>query len=198
MPIGGLTALQALRDKGHVKAGDSILINGASGGVGTFAVQIAKWFGAQVTGVCSGRNAEVLCSVGADHVIDYTQEDFAKSSERYDVIFDLVGNRKLSDFRRVLKAKGVFIGCAGGGPDTPGGRLMFGMLEQMVVGWFVSQRLVGVLAKRSKADLEILSELLASRKLKVMIDRHYGLAEVPQAIRYVEQGHVRGKVVVQL
>ncbi|HEY1581318.1 MAG TPA: NAD(P)-dependent alcohol dehydrogenase [Terracidiphilus sp.] len=198
VPIGGLTALQALRDKGHVKAGDSVLINGASGGVGVFAVQIAKWFGARVTGVCSERNLDLVRSVGADQVIDYTHEDFTAAGERYDVIFDLVGNRKLSDLRRVLKQKGVFIGCGGGGPETPGGRLLAGMLEQLIAGLFTKQKLVGVLAKRSKADLEVLSALLASGNLKPVIDRHFGLAEVPEAIRYVEQGHVRGKVVVQL
>jgi NADPH:quinone reductase-like Zn-dependent oxidoreductase len=198
VPIAGLTALQALRDKGLVKAGDKVLINGASGGVGSFAVQIAKRLGATVTGVCSGRNVELVRSIGADHVIDYTGEDFAAASERYDIVFDLAGSRKLSDFRRVLKPKGVFIGCGGGGPETPGGKLLRGMLEQVVTGWFVSQKLVGVLAKRSKADLEILSELLASGKIRPVIDRRYGLAEVPEAIRYVEQGHARGKVVVQL
>ena len=197
-PIAGLTALQALRDKGQLKVGDRVLINGASGGVGTFAVQIAKWLGAHVTGVCSGRNAELVRSIGADKVIDYTRENFAAGSERYDVIFDLVGNRKLSDFRKVLMVKGVFIGCGGGGPDTPGGQLIWGMLEQMVTGWFVSQKLTGVLAKRSNEDLRILSELMASGKLKPVIDRRYGLVDVPEAIRYVEQGHVRGKVVVHV
>lgn len=198
MPVAGLTALQALRDKGNVKAGEGVLINGASGGVGTIAIQIAKWFGARVTGVCSGRNMELMRSIGADRVIDYTIEDFVTRDERYDVVFDLVGNRKLADFRRVLTAKGVFIGCGGGGPDTPGSQLLRSMLEQKVTGWFVSQKLVGVLAKRNKADLEVLSELLGSGKLRPVIDRRYGLADVPEAIRYLEQGHARGKVVIQV
>lgn len=198
VPIAGLTALQALRDKGLVKAGDKVLIHGASGGVGTFAVQIAKWFGARVTCVCSGRNLELVRGIGADHVVDYSREDFAAGSEKYDVVFDLVGNRKLADIRRALTTKGIYIGCGGGGPDMPTGRLLWGLLEQKVVGWFVRQKLVGVLAKRDAGDLEILSKLLATGKIKPVIDRRYGLAEVPEAIRYVEQGHARGKVIIQI
>jgi NADPH:quinone reductase-like Zn-dependent oxidoreductase len=197
VPIAGLTALQALRNKGHVKPGDAVLINGAAGGVGTFAVKIAKWLGARVTGVCSERNADLVRALGAD-VIDYTREDFTRRPERYDVIFDLVGNRPLSDFREVLKSKGVFIGCGGGSPDTPAGQLLSGMLKQMVLGWFTRQTLTGVLAKRNKADLELLRELLASGVLKPVIDCRYGLNEVPEAIRYLEQGHVRGKLVIAL
>jgi NADPH:quinone reductase-like Zn-dependent oxidoreductase len=198
VPIAGLTALQALRDKGHLKPGDRVLINGAAGGVGTFAVQIAKWQGARVSGVCSVRNAEMARSIGADQVIDYTREDFATSTERYDVIFDLVGNRALADFRKVLKADGVFIGCGGGGPEKPAGELLLGMLRQMVAGWFAKQKIVGFIARRSKADLEILRELLAKGVIKPVIDRSYSLAEVPDAIRYLEEGHARGKVVIQV
>lgn len=198
VPIAGLTALQALRDKGHVTPGARVLINGAAGGVGTFAVQIAKWQGAVVSGVCSTRNAELVRSIGADRVIDYTREDFAAVVERYDVIFDLVGNRDLADFRRVLKPDGVYIGCGGGGPETSTGKLLSGMLRQMVAGWFTKQKLVGVLAKRSKADLEILRELLANGLVKPVIDRTYSLAEVPEAIRYLEEGHARGKVVIRV
>jgi NADPH:quinone reductase-like Zn-dependent oxidoreductase len=198
VPIAGLTALQALRDKGHLKPGDRVLINGAAGGVGTFAVQIAKWQGARVSGVCSVRNAEMARSIGADPVIDYTREDFATSTERYDVIFDLVGNRALADFRKVLKADGVFIGCGGGGPEKPAGELLLGMLRQMVAGWFAKQKIVGFIARRSKADLEILRELLAKGVIKPVIDRSYSLAEVPEAIRYLEEGHARGKVVIQV
>jgi NADPH:quinone reductase-like Zn-dependent oxidoreductase len=196
VPIAGLTALQALRDKGQVKPGDSVLINGAAGGVGTFAVQIAKWLGARVTGVCSSKNVELVQGIGAERVIDYTREDFANSNDRYDVIFDLVGNRPLSDFRKVLKPKGVFIGCGGGGPDMPGSQLLVGMLKQTVAGWFTKQKLVGLLAKKNKADLEILQELLKNGLIKSVIDRRYSLAEVPEAIRYLEEGHARGKVVV--
>jgi NADPH:quinone reductase-like Zn-dependent oxidoreductase len=198
VPIAGLTALQALRDKGLLKPGQRVLINGAAGGVGTFAVQIAKWKGAHVSGVCSARNKELVRSIGADRAIDYTGEDFAAESERYDVVFDLVGNRPLADFRKVLKADGAFIGCGGGGPETPAGQLLIGMLKQMVVGWFTKQKLVGVLAKRSKADLDVLRELLGNGLIKPVIDRTYTLAEVPDAIRYLEGGHARGKVVIQV
>ena len=198
VPIAGLTALQALRDKGLLKPGQRVLINGAAGGVGTFAVQIAKWKGAHVSGVCSARNKELVRSIGADRAIDYTGEDFAAESERYDVIFDLVRNRPLADFRKVLKADGAFIGCGGGGPETPAGQLLIGMLKQMVVGWFTKQKLVGVLAKRSKADLDVLRELLGNGLIKPVIDRTYTLAEVPDAIRYLEGGHARGKVVIQV
>lgn len=198
VPIAGLTALQALRDKGQIKPGYRVLINGAAGGVGTFAVQIAKWQSAHVTGVCSTRNVELVQTLKADRAIDYSREDFATSDERYDIIFDLVGNRSLADFRKALKVNGVFIGCAGGGPDKPAGELLSGMLKQMVAGWFTKQKLVGVLAKRSKADLEILRELLRNGVIKPVIDRTYSLAEVPEAIRYLEGGHARGKVVVQI
>lgn len=198
VPIAGLTALQALRDKGHVKPGDAVLINGAGGGVGTFAVQIAKWLGASVTGVCSGRNVDLVRSLGADHAIDYTRQDFAESAERYDVIFDLVGNRTLADFRKVLKSKGVYIGCGGGSPEQSAGQFLKDMLRQVVTGWFTSQTLTGILARRSKADLEILSELLRNGLIKPVIDRRYRLSEVTEAIRYLEEGHARGKVVIAL
>lgn len=198
VPIAGLTALQALRDKGQLKPGERVLINGASGGVGTFAVQIAKWQGAHVTGVCSGRNVGLVRSIGAERAIDYSREDFATSTERYDLVFDLVGNRSLTDFRKALKADGIFIGCGGGGPETRASQLLFGMLRQMVAGWFTKQKLVGVLAKRSKVDLEILGELLKSGTIKPVIDRTYSLAQVPEAIRYLEAGHARGKVVIQM
>lgn len=196
VPIAGLTALQALRDKGHVKSGDKVLINGAAGGVGTFAVQIAKWLGASVTGVCSSRNVELVRSIGADRVIDYTRENFTVGSERYDVIFDLVGNRSLTEIRRVLAARGTLIGCAGGGPDTPASSLLAGMLRQGITGWFTKQKLVGILAKRNKKDLELLGQLLAGEHLKPVIDRKYPLSEVPDAIRHLEKGHAHGKVVI--
>ena len=198
VPIAGLTALQALRDKGHVKSGDRVLINGAAGGVGTFAVQIAKWLGASVTGVCSSRNVDLVRSIGADRVIDYTGEDFTVGSERYDVIFDLVGNRSLAEIRRVLATRGTFIGCGGGGPETPASSLLAGMLRQVITGWFTKQKLVGILAKRNKKDLELLGQLLAGEHIKPVIDRKYPLSEVPDAIRYLEQGHAHGKVVISV
>ncbi|MGA9587537.1 MAG: NAD(P)-dependent alcohol dehydrogenase [Terracidiphilus sp.] len=197
-PIGGLTALQALRDKAKLQPGQRVLINGASGGVGTFAVQISKWIGAKVTGVCSTRNMELVRGIGADCVVDYTHEDFATDGERYDAIFDLVGNRPLAAFRSVLNPRGVFIACGGGGPETPASRLLAGMIEQLVLGWFTSQRLVGILAQRKKDDLELLSKLMTSGDITPVIDRSFGLSEVPQAIRYLEAGHARGKVVVSV
>jgi NADPH:quinone reductase-like Zn-dependent oxidoreductase len=196
VPIAALTALQALRDKGRIKPGDHVLINGAAGGVGTFAVQIARWQGAHVTGVCSTRNVELVQGIGADRVIDYSREDFARSDDRHDIVFDLVGNRSLADFRKALKADGVFIGCGGGGPETRASALLTGMLKQMIAGWFARQKIVGVLAKRSKADMEILRELLRNGVIKPVLDRTYSLAEVPEAIRYLEGGHARGKVVI--
>ncbi|MGA8743955.1 MAG: NAD(P)-dependent alcohol dehydrogenase, partial [Terracidiphilus sp.] len=198
VPIGGLTALQALRDKGKLQPGQSVLINGAAGGVGTLAVQISKWMGARVTGICSTRNVGLVHGIGAERVIDYTKEDFTARNERYDVIFDLVGNRPLGDFRRVLKPRGVFIGCGGGGPETPGGHLLTGMITQMMRGWFTSQKLVGILAKRSKEDLVALSELIESGNVTPVIDRRFSLSEAPEAIRYLETGHARGKVVISL
>jgi NADPH:quinone reductase-like Zn-dependent oxidoreductase len=198
VPIAGFTALQALRDKGKLQPGQSVLINGAAGGVGTFAVQISRWMGARVTGICSTRNVDLVSGIGAERVIDYTCEDFAAKTERYDVIFDLVGNRSLAEFRRVLNPKGVFIACGGGGPETPAGQLLGGMIKQMVLGWFTSQRLVGILAKGNKEDLEILSKLMSSGNITPVIDRCYRLSEVPQAIRYLEEGHARGKVVISV
>jgi NADPH:quinone reductase-like Zn-dependent oxidoreductase len=154
VPIAAFTALQGLRDKGQIQPGQKVLINGAAGGVGTFAVQIAKWFGAEVTGVCSTRNVDMVRSIGADRVIDYTQEDFTKSGQRYDLFFDCVGNHSLLACRRVLTLKGIYIAVGG-----PSGRWMIGPLASalttLVLSWFVSQKLVMVLAKRSKEDLTI-------------------------------------------
>ncbi len=198
VPIAGLTALQALRDKGKLQADQKVLINGAAGGVGTFAVQISKSMGARVTGICSTRNLDMVRGIGAETVIDYTHEDFLARGEHYDVIFDLVGNRSLADFRRVLKPRGVFIGCGGGGPETPAGHLLAGMFKQLVQGWFTKQKLVGVLAKRGKEDLVVLSELMESGKITPIIDRQFSLSDVPAAIRYLEAGHARGKVVISL
>jgi len=195
VPIAALTALQSLRDKGHIQSGQKVLINGAAGGVGTFAVQIAKSFGADVTGVCSTRNVEMVRSIGANQVVDYTREDFTKSGQRYDIILDAVGNHSLSACKRVLGPKGVLV-MAGG----IAGRWMIGPLTRGiragVVSRFTSQNMVGILAKPNKADLTILGELMATGKVTPVIDRRYTLSEVPGAIRYVETGHARGKVVI--
>jgi NADPH:quinone reductase-like Zn-dependent oxidoreductase len=195
-PIAAITALQALRDKGKIKPGQKVLINGASGGVGTFAVQIAKSFGAEVTGVCSTRNAEMVRSIGADHVFDYTQEDYTESGQRYDLIIDNVGNHSLLANRRVLEPEGIFVivGAPKGnwlGPLT-------GPVKALMLSPFVGQEFVMVFAKLRKDDLAILGDLMQTGKVTPVIDRRYPLSEVPAAIRYSEEGHARGKIVINL
>src|SRR6266436_1925319 len=195
--IAGITALQGLRDKGKVQPGQKVLINGASGGVGTFAVQIAKSFGADVTGVCSTRNVDLVRSLGADHVIDYTKEDFTKSAERYDVMLDNVGNRTLSECKSVLTPNGKYVLIGGGGASEQG--LLGGLgkaLWAMLFSKFVNQQMGMMMADPSQKDLTILADMMQSGKLKPVIDRTYKLAEVPQAIQYLEQGHARGKVII--
>jgi NADPH:quinone reductase-like Zn-dependent oxidoreductase len=195
--IAGITALQAVRDKGKVQAGQKVLINGASGGVGTFAVQIAKSFGADVTGVCSTRNLDMVRSLGADHVIDYTKDDFTKSGQRYDVMLDNVPNHSLSECRGVLTPEGKYVMIGGGGPNDnrwigPFGRL----IQTMAVSPFVSQKMGMMMAELKKSDLNILGDMMQSGKVKPVIDRTYKLSELPEAIRYLEEGHARGKVVI--
>src|SRR6478609_3934487 len=195
--IAGITALQAVRDKGKVQPGQKVLINGASGGVGTFAVQIAKSFGADVTGVCSTRNLDMVRSLGADHVIDYTKEDFTKSGQRYDVMLDNVPNHSLSECRGVLTPEGKYVMIGGGGPNDnrwigPFGRL----IQTLVVSPFVSQKMGMMMAELKKSDLTILGDMMQSGKVKPVIDRTYKLSELPEAIRYLEEGHARGKVVI--
>jgi len=196
-PIAAFTALQGLRDKGHIRPGHKVLINGAAGGVGTFAVQIAKSFGADVTGVSSTRNLKMVRSIGADHVIDYTQEDFAKSGQRYDLFLDCFASHSLSACRRVLNPKGIYI--AVGGPQN---RWMIGLLvrpiKALVLSPFVSQKLVTCLARPNKEDLTTIRELMETGKIIPVIDRCYSLSEVPEAIRYLEEKHARGKVVIAL
>ena len=197
IPVAALTALQGLRDKGHLHAGQKVLINGASGGVGTFAVQIAKALGAEVTGVCSTRNLELVRSLGADHVVDYTSEDVTQGAERYDVILDNVGTRPLLDFRRVMKPDGIFVIVGGGGPND--GKLIGPMarpLQGLLLAPFVSQQFVMLLADINDKDLQFISDLIVARKLTPVIDRIYTLSEVPAAIRYLEEGHARGKVII--
>src|SRR5438094_1638538 len=195
--IAGITALQAIRDKGNVQPGQKVLINGASGGVGTFAVQIAKTFGADVTGVCSSRNVDLVRSLGADHVIDYTKEDFAKGTERYDVILDNVGNRTLSECKSVLTPKGKYVLIGGGGPNDSRWVGPFGrVIKTMVLSPFTSQKMGMMMADANGKDLTILADMMQSGKLKPVIDRTYKLNEVPAAIAYLEEGHARGKVVI--
>src|SRR5213076_2349615 len=198
--IAGITALQALRDKGEIQSGQKVLINGASGGVGTFAVQIAKSFGADVTGVCSTRNLDMVRSLGADHVIDYTKEDFTKGDQRYDVILDNVANHSLSECRRVLNPDGRYVLIGGGGVNEsrwlgPGLTHAF---KAMFLSKFVSQKMGMMLAELNQKDLTLLGELMQSGKVTPVIDRTYTLSELPQAIQYLEQGHARGKVVVKV
>jgi NADPH:quinone reductase-like Zn-dependent oxidoreductase len=196
--IAGITALQGVRDKGKVQPGQKVLINGASGGVGTFAVQIAKSFGGEVTGVCSTRNLEMVRSLGADHVIDYTKEDFTKGDQHYDVILDNVGNHSLSDYRRLLTPNGIYVLIGGGGANEQG--FLGGLakaLDAAVYSKFVKQKMGMMMADPSTKDLTLLAEMVQSGKIKPVIDRTYkSLSEVPGAIRYLEEGHARGKVVI--
>jgi len=197
-PVAGYTALQGLRDKGQVQPGQKVLINGAAGGVGTFAVQIAKWLGAEVTGVCSTRNLELVRSLGADHVIDYTREDFTRSGQRYDLIFDLVANHSLPAFGRVLNPKGIYVGAGLLGLGHSMTRILAGLLKTFVTSPFVSQKVVTFTARSSQADLTLLGELMAAAKVTPVIDRRYKLSQVSEAIRYLAEGHARGKVVITL
>jgi NADPH:quinone reductase-like Zn-dependent oxidoreductase len=195
VPVAAFTALQALRDKGRVQPGQKVLVNGASGGVGTFAVQIAKALGAEVTGVCSTANTGMVASIGADKVVDYTREDFTRAGRRYDVLIDIAGNRTLAETRRVLVPKGVLVVV--GGPNTgrwigPFGRTIRMLLQAPAV----SQRTVSFLAHQNRDDLAVLRDLLDAGKLIPVIDRTYSLNEIAEAVRYLETGHARGKVVV--
>jgi NADPH:quinone reductase-like Zn-dependent oxidoreductase len=195
VPIAAFTALQALRDKGRIQPGHKVLVNGAAGGVGTFAVQIAKALGGEVTGVCSTPNTAMVASIGADQVIDYTQEDFTRRGQRYDLLVDIAGNRTLAECRRVLAPRGVLVGV--GGPSK--GRWLGPMtrtVKMLLLAPAVSQTVVFFLAQQRRDDLAFLSELIQAGKVTPVIDRTYPLSQVPQAIRYLEQGHARGKVVI--
>jgi NADPH:quinone reductase-like Zn-dependent oxidoreductase len=194
VPVAAVTALQGLRDKAQIQPGQKVLINGAAGGVGTFAVQIAKSFGADVTGVCSTRNVDLVRSIGADQVIDYTQEDFTKSPSRYDAILDCIGNHSLSACRRALNPKGIYVMI--GGQDGRWIGPLARALKMPVLSRFVSQSLVLCMTRQSKEDLTLLRELLEAGKVTPVIDKRYRLTEVPEAIRYLETGHARGKVVI--
>jgi len=195
LAISGLTALQGLRDHGKVRPGQEVLVIGASGGVGTYAVQIAKAFGAHVTGVCSTTKVEMVRSIGADHVIDYTREDFAEGDQRYDLILDIGGNSSLSRLRRALTPEGTLV-ITGGETD---GKWLGGtdrQIRALVLSPFVSQKLGTFISSENHEDMIVLAELTESGKLTPVIDRTYPLDEVPEAIRYLEEGHARGKVVI--
>lgn len=196
--IAGLTALQGLRDKGHIQAGQKVLINGASGGVGTFAVQIAKAFGADVTGVCSTRNVDLVKSIGAHRVIDYTKEDFTKTDQRYDMIYDLVGNHSFSERRNILKPNGICVlaGVGGAGLHPGMWSRALGNFATAFKSKFTNQKFVTYIAKLTKDDLNVLRDLMQSGKVAPVIDRTYKMSETQAALRYLEEGHARGKVVI--
>lgn len=199
VPIAAVTALQALRDAGRIQSGQKVLINGASGGVGTFAVQIAKSFGAEVTGVSSTRNLELVRSLGADHVIDYTREDFTQDPQRYDLILDCVGNRPLLDYRRVLTAHGIYVGIGGGAPaDQHWIGPLIGPLKILLISPFVSQKFLSLFANLNHPDLVLLHDLMEAGKVTPVIDRRYPLSETADALSYLEQGHARGKIVIDV
>lgn len=183
---------------GRVERGQSVLINGAAGGVGTFALQVAKSFGAHVTGVCSTRNVELLRSIGADEVIDYTHEDFASTAQRYDLLFDLVGNRSLEDCLRAVQPRGAYISCGGGGPDRSTMDLLAHLLQNAVRSRFGDQKMPGLFAKINREDLAFLADLVQTGKVSPVVDRTYSLPEIAEAIRHVETGHARGKVVISV
>src|SRR2546423_6420434 len=196
--VAGLTALQGLRDKGHIQSGQKVLINGASGGVGTFAVQIAKAFGAEVTAVCGTRNIDLVKSIGADRVIDYTKEDFTKTDQRYDMLYDLVGNHSFSERRKILTPNGICvlagIGGAGVHPETLS-RIGRNFWDAFLSN-FSKQKFVFYIAKLTKDDLNVLRDLTQSGKVTPVIDHTYKIGETQAAVRYLEEGHARGKVVI--
>lgn len=194
VPVAALTALQGLRDKGQLKAGQKVLINGASGGVGTFAVQIAKSYGAEVTGVCSTRNMELVKSLGADHVIDYTHEDFTRGDQHYDVIFDNIGNHTVLDYRRVMQPNGIFVIVGGPKGDWIGPFAL--PLKAQVMAPFMSQKFQFFLAQIDRTDLERLRDLLQAGKVTPVVDRTYPMSQIQTAMQYLEAGHARGKVVI--
>jgi NADPH:quinone reductase-like Zn-dependent oxidoreductase len=194
--IAGITALQALRDHGELKTGDKVLINGASGGVGTFAVQIAKAMDAEVSGVCSTRNVEMVRSIGADHVFDYKKEDYTQSGNQYDLIVDMVGNHSLSKNRKVLgpDARLVLVG----GPSGNWFKPLIGPIKAFLLSLFVEQEMGMMLAKFSQDDLTMLADLMQAGQVTPVIDRRYPLEKVPDAMRYSEEGHARGKIIISM
>jgi NADPH:quinone reductase-like Zn-dependent oxidoreductase len=194
IPCAGNTALIAVRDKGQIRSGMSVLVNGASGGVGSYAVQIAKSLGAEVTGVCSTKNVELVKSIGATDVVDYTRDDFARLPQRYDVVVDTIGNRRLRELRRALKPRGTLVVAGGGSGKWFRPLALF--LKVIVVSPFVRQQLRGVMAGVTTENLETLSALVMSGDVVPLIDRTYSLSETPAALGYVEEGHARGKVII--
>ncbi len=193
VPVAAITALQGLRNKGQIQPGQKVLINGASGGVGTFAVQIAKYFGAEVTGVCSTRNLDMILSIGADHAIDYTREDFTQNGQHYDLILAANGYHPISDYKRALSSNGIYVMAGGSGAQ---------MLEALLLGPLMSmgggKKMGGMIAKSNQKDLVFIKELLEAGRIKPVIDRRYPLREAAQALRYLEEGHARGKILITM
>jgi len=196
IPVAAITALQGLRDKGRIQPGQRVLINGASGGVGTFAVQIAKALGTEVTGVCSTTNVALVRFIGADHVIDYKQEDFTRSGQHYDLIFDAVGNLSPIALRRALTPEGVLVMVGGAKIGRFGFGILRGLIEIILLSKFVSQTLVFMVAQRNAADLVSVRELIDTGKLTPVIDKIYPLNETAEAVRHLETGHAKGKIVI--
>lgn len=196
VPMAAITALQAVRDHGKVEPGQKVLVNGASGGVGTFTVQLAKLYGADVTGVCSTRNIEMVRSLGAGHVIDYTKEDVTDSEERFDVIIDNVSNNSPSKWRRLLKPDGTLVIVGGSKGDWIG--IFINPIKAYVLSKFVDQELFMFVARFSQDDLTLLGELIVSGKMTPVIDRHYPLSDLPAAMRYSGEGHARGKIIIDI
>jgi NADPH:quinone reductase-like Zn-dependent oxidoreductase len=197
VPVAALTALQALRDRAGLEPGQKVLVNGASGGVGTFAVLVAKALGAEVTAVCSTKNVEQATALGADHVVDYTKADFSRDGRRYDVVIDIAGNRGWSAYKRVLEPKGTLV-CVGGPRRNRVLGPLGGVIWKRIAGVFSSRKVTFFIAKFNKADMEALGELLAEGKLTPVVDRQYELAEIGDALRYLGDGHPRGKVVITM
>jgi NADPH:quinone reductase-like Zn-dependent oxidoreductase len=197
MPVAAVTALQALREQGQVKSGQKVLINGASGGVGTYAVQLAKNFGAEVTAVCSGRNVAMVQSLGADHVVDYTKEDVTAGATKFDLIVDIVGTHSMSDYRRILTADGNFVVVGALSDGKWLGPLGF-VIRAKVYDLFASPHVHFFISHANPEDLKLLADLMQEGKLKSVIDKTYPLSEVPEAIRYLETGRARGKVVIDV
>jgi len=192
-PVVGLTAIQGLRDTGQIQAGQKVLVNGAAGGIGTFAVQLAKSYGTEVTGVCSTRNLDMVRSIGADHVVDYTREDFTRNGQAYDLIYDTIGNRSALAYRRALSPQGICV--------IAGFTSLLRLAEQLIIGKLTSRSggkkvvFMGI-SKVTKQDLTVIKELLETGKVVPIIDRHYPLSETVEALRYLEKGHARGKVII--
>lgn len=195
VPIAGLTALQGLRDKGQLQPGHKVLVNGAAGGVGTFALQLAKYFGAELTGVCSTKNIDLVRSLGADHVIDYTSQAFTKSDQHYDLVLDCVGNHSVAELRGVLKprGKGILVGAP---KDVGVIATIANLIGMLALAPFASRKVVPMMARSNQPDLAFIADLMQNGKVRSVIDRRYAFGEAAQAVGYLEEGHARGKVVV--